>query len=113
MTLRVLTLSTLFPDRTRPNFGVFVEAQTLGLAARPGVEVEVVASVGLPPFPLSLGSRHRALRALPPAETWKGLRVHRPRFASIPKLAAYTPANMTRALLPLLFNFRVLCFRGF
>ena len=30
--LRVLTLSTLFPDASRPNFGVFVERQTLGLA---------------------------------------------------------------------------------
>ena len=26
--LRVLTLSTLFPDATRRNFGVFVERQT-------------------------------------------------------------------------------------
>lgn len=106
MTLRVLTLSTLFPDHTRPNFGVFVEAQALHLAARPGVVVEVVAPVGLPPFPLSLGRRHRALRVLPPSETWKGLRVHRPRFASIPGLPAYTPANMARVLLPLLRDIR-------
>ena len=35
--LRVLTLSTLFPDATRPNFGVFVERQTLGLSQLPGV----------------------------------------------------------------------------
>ena len=27
MTLRVLTLSTLFPDMVRPNFGVFVELE--------------------------------------------------------------------------------------
>ncbi len=33
--LRVLTLSTLYPDATRPNFGVFVEQQTRGLAEHP------------------------------------------------------------------------------
>ena len=39
--LRVLTLSTLFPDAARPNFGVFVERQTLGLAAHPDVELSI------------------------------------------------------------------------
>jgi glycosyltransferase involved in cell wall biosynthesis len=106
MTLRVLTLSTLFPDASRPNFGVFVEQQTLGLAARPGVEVEVVAPVGLPPFPLSLGSRHKALRGLPPRETWKGVSVHRPRFRSLPGRPAGTPAAIERALLPRLRELR-------
>ena len=43
--LRVLTLSTLFPDASRPNFGVFVERQTLGLAALPDTQVRVVAVV--------------------------------------------------------------------
>ena len=41
--LRVLTLSSLFPDATRPNFGVFVEQQTLGLAAHHDVELRAVA----------------------------------------------------------------------
>jgi len=104
--LRILTLSTLFPDASRPTFGVFVERQTLGLAAREGVEVEVVAPLGLPPFPLSLGPRHRALRRLPQCETWKGAIVHRPRFASLPKLPALAPAAMARALLPRLREIR-------
>ena len=51
--LRVLTLSSLFPDASRPNFGVFVERQTLGLAAHPGVELKLVAPLGLPPWPIS------------------------------------------------------------
>ena len=50
--LRVLTLSTLFPDASRPNFGVFVERQTLGLAAHPDVDLRVVAPIALPPNPL-------------------------------------------------------------
>ena len=63
--LRILTLSTLFPDASRPNFGIFVERQTRGLAALPDVAVKVVAPVGLPPFPLAMASRYRALSALP------------------------------------------------
>ena len=82
--LRILTLSTLFPDASRPNFGIFVERQTQGLAALPDVAVKVVAPVGLPPFPLAMASRYRALSALPQREGWHGLDVYRPRFTNIP-----------------------------
>ncbi len=105
--LRVLTLSTLFPDATRPNFGVFVERQTLGLAALPDTEVHVVAPVGLPPFPVS---RHRSYRkriALPRHETWKGLSVERPRFLNIPATSGrFHAAMLMRALVPVLTSIR-------
>jgi len=102
MTLRVLALSTLFPDATRPNFGVFVERQTAELARRPGVSVTVVAPVGVPPWPLSLHPRYRALARLPSHEQWRGLAVHRPRFPILPAIGGrWHPALMTRAILPL------------
>lgn len=82
--LRVLTLSTLFPDAARRNFGVFVERQTMGLAAHPGVELRVVAPIGLPPFPLTLRGRHAALTTLPLGEQWQGIDVYRPRFLAMP-----------------------------
>jgi glycosyltransferase involved in cell wall biosynthesis len=105
--LRVLTLSTLFPDRSRPNFGVFVERQTIGLAAETEVEVEVVAPVGLPPWPLRRHPHYRALAALPAAETWKGLAVHRPRFTVWPATQGrFHVAALTRALIPLLDGIR-------
>lgn len=99
--MRVLTLSTLFPDATRPNFGVFVERQTLGLAAEPGLAVSVVAPIGLPPHPLR-AARHRALAALPMRETWRGLDVHRPRFLGIPGTGGrwHAPA-LARAIRPI------------
>ncbi|HEY0414686.1 MAG TPA: glycosyltransferase [Allosphingosinicella sp.] len=102
--LRVLTLSTLFPDRARPNFGVFVERQTLGLAAREGVDVAVAAGIGLPLWPLSLHPHYRELRALAQREDWRGLAVHRPRFRSRPQAGA-ARALATR-LLPLAREFR-------
>lgn len=105
--LRVLTLSTLFPDAGRPNFGVFVERQTLGLAALPDTEVRVVAPVGLPPFPLSKHPSYRAMAALPRQEIWKGLSVERPRFLNIPGTSGrFHPAMLTRALIPLLARIR-------
>ena len=102
MTLRVLTLSTLFPDATRPNFGVFVERQTRELASRDGLEVTVIAPIGLPPFPLRLHPRYRALAALPARESWRGLEVHRPHFLNLPGTGGrWHPSMMARALLPL------------
>src|SRR3546814_2246791 len=75
MSLRVLTLSTLFPDASRPNFGIFVERQTRELACRPNVEVTVIAPRGIPPWPLSGTGRYRTLAALPQVEEWRGLSV--------------------------------------
>ncbi|KQR87539.1 glycosyltransferase [Sphingomonas sp. Leaf343] len=101
--MRVLTLSTLFPDASRPNFGVFVERQTRALAAVPGVEVTIVAPVGLPPWPLSGAGHYRALATLPRRETWRGLDVHRPRFTTIPATQGrWHVAGLIRALGPLL-----------
>lgn len=100
--LRVLTLSTLFPDATRPNFGVFVERQTHGLANLPDTEVTVVAPLGVPPGPLA-HLRHRTLASLPKQERWNGLDVHRPRFATLPLTGGRWHARLLgRAIYPLL-----------
>ncbi len=100
--LRVLSIATLFPDAARPNFGLFVEKSLCALAAQPGILLTVVAPLGLPPFPLSLHPRYRALRALPQQEEWNGLAVHRPRFTLIPKVGArFNPAAIARSVLPI------------
>lgn len=98
--LRVLSIATLFPDAARPNFGLFVEKSLQALAAQPGIELTIVAPVGLPPFPLWLHKRYRGLRALPRSESWNGLTVLRPRFTLIPRVGArYNPAKVARAVL--------------
>ncbi|UZK65942.1 glycosyltransferase [Sphingomonas sp. M1-B02] len=105
--LRVLILSTLFPDETRPNFGIFVERQTLALAALPDVEVRVVAPLGIPPRPFSRLARFRRLAALPRQEGWKGLDVHRPIFRNLPLTKGRFHAGaMVAALAPLLERIR-------
>lgn len=102
MTLRVLTLSTLFPDLSRPNFGIFVERQTRELASRDGVDVTVIAPLGIAPWPLSRLGPYPPLLGLPEKEQWRNLTVYRPRFPVIPKIGGRLHvANMTRAILPL------------
>ncbi|WP_197411370.1 glycosyltransferase [Sphingopyxis sp. H093] len=98
--MRVLSIATLFPDAARPNFGLFVEKSLRALAAQPGIDLAIVAPVGLPPFPLSLHKRYRALRSLPRSEVWNGLTVLRPRFTLIPRVGArFNPAKVARATL--------------
>ena len=98
--LRVLSIATLFPDAARPNFGLFVEKSLRALAAQPGIALTVVAPVGLPPFPLSLHKRYRALSDLPRIEQWNGLTVIRPRFTLIPRYGArFNPARVASAVL--------------
>lgn len=99
--LRVLTLSTLFPNAQQPQLGLFVERQTRALAARDGVAVEVAAPVGLPPWPLSLHPHYRPLGALPPRDARDGLIVHHPRFPVWPVLGGRrAAAALAHALLP-------------
>ncbi|OAN66931.1 glycosyltransferase [Sphingomonas sp. TDK1] len=105
--LRVVVLSTLFPDASRPNFGIFVERQTRALAARAGVDVQIVAPRGLPPFPLSRHPRYAQLAAQPVREAWNGLIVHRPRFLNLPGTGGRAHATMlAHALRPTLAELR-------
>lgn len=102
MTLRVLTLSSLFPDASRPNFGIFVERQTRELASRWGVDLTVIAPIGVPPWPLSRLARYHALATQPLMERWRDLTVYRPRFPIVPALGArFHPASIARTVLPL------------
>lgn len=106
--LRVLTLSTLYPDRTRPGFGAFVERQTMRLAAHPDVELKVAAAFAVPA--LGLGRFHplyRDLIALPDRERWNGVDVLRVPFSTLPKIGGrINPGSLTRALIPILDRLR-------
>lgn len=105
--LRVLTLATLFPDASRPTFGGFVERQTLGLAARPDVQLEVVAPIGMPPWPLSRHSHYQRFAEIPETEVWKDVIVHRPKFRLIPRVGGPMASGaIAKAVLPLLHQIR-------
>lgn len=100
--LRVLSLSTLYPNDHAPNFGVFVERQMQAVAARGDVDLVVVNPLGVPPFPLSLHPRYRPLSGLAKEEQRGGVRVLRERFLALPgPLARFNAAAEARAVLPL------------
>lgn len=100
--MRILTLSTLFPAASRPNFGIFVERQCAALTAVRDFAVTVINPIGIAPWPLSLTEQHAALRELPHDEEWGELRVYRPRFTAIPVVGGrFNPAMIARAVLPL------------
>ena len=81
--------------------------QTQALAARPGVAVEVAAPIGLPPWPLMLHPHYRARAGLPRHDAFEGLRVHRPRFVTLPGMREGGAAKaMARAALAVARAFR-------
>lgn len=100
--LRVLSLSTLYPNDHTPNFGVFVERQMQAVMKRGDVDLVLVNPLGLPPFPLSLHPRYHALDVLPGEELRGNVRVLRPHFTLIPGVGArFNARSEARAVLPL------------
>lgn len=101
--IHIVSIATLFPDATRPNFGIFVERSLAALARQPGVRLTIIAPLGMPPWPLSLHPRYAALRRLPLREQWHGLTVLRPRFTLLPKVGGrLNAAAIARAVLPII-----------
>src|SRR5579859_4734336 len=80
--MRILTLSTLYPDAHRPVHGIFVENRLRHLVASGLIESRVVAPVPWAPF----FSRFAELAAIPAEEVRHGIPVHHPRYAVIPKV---------------------------
>lgn len=98
----ILTLSTLFPNATNPNFGIFVERQTVGLSKRQDFDVTVINPIGIPPWPLSMLERYNGLKNLADHENWRGLNVYHPKFLLIPAIGgAYNPQLIAHAIMPL------------
>lgn len=104
--MNLLVFSTLYPNVSQPNFGIFVENSVRHVAAS-GIATTVVAPNGVPPWPLDRLARYRALADLPDAETWRGLDVRRPRFQLLPAIGwRFNPAAIVRAARPVLHRLR-------
>jgi len=81
MSMRVLVLSSVFPNPRQPNLGVFIRERVRRVAR--SSEVQVVAPV--PWFPLDRVVRGRRWGGIPQVERRDGLVVHHPRFVSVPR----------------------------
>lgn len=77
--LRILTFTSLYPNKINPLQGVFIHQRALHLARRPGNTLEVIAPV--PYFPSWLRmTRWQHLGLIPHQEEIDGIRVHHPRY---------------------------------
>ena len=84
--MRVLTFTTLFPNKGQPRHGLFVEHRLRQLVNRCPVKAVVVAPIPWFPFRLkAFGDYARFAEAPKTAEKF-GVRVHHPRFPVIPKI---------------------------
>jgi len=83
--MRILTFTTLFPSRERPDFGVFIFQRASHLARRPAHVVHVVAPV--PYFPHWIPSQRWGIYGrIPSKETVGNLNVYHPRYFLLPGL---------------------------
>lgn len=96
--VRILAISTLLPNRTMPNFGVFVLERLKSLAKV--ATITVVAPVTYFPGAGFL-SRYRLRRGIPPADRIDGVEIQYPRFFSIPRyLKPLDPIFLALRLFP-------------
>ncbi len=88
--MRLLTFTTLYPSRSRPRHGIFVETRLREILRGGGIEAEVIAPV--PWFPLASKrfGRYAQFARTARDETRDGIRVHYPRFITLPRLGMLT-----------------------
>jgi glycosyltransferase involved in cell wall biosynthesis len=99
--LRTLVLSGLYPSRSRPSFGVFVENRLRRLAATGRVAPEVLAPLPWCPPALARDPERRALALTPAAEHRHGIPVEYPRYLHLPRLGVpLQPWAVYRAVAP-------------
>lgn len=99
--MKILALTSLYPNASQPRHGIFIETRLRKLKALyPDLQLEVLAPV--PWFPLAgrfIASR-KALTAVPSTEVRHGIRLYHPRYLAIPGLGMYSnPFFMLLSLL--------------
>jgi glycosyltransferase involved in cell wall biosynthesis len=99
--MRILTFSTLFPNRNQPSHGIFVENRLRHLLASGAVEARVVAPVPWVPAWPRLSGEYAKLVGVPARETRHGLEILHPRYPVVPKIGmTIAPYLLYLAVLP-------------
>ena len=84
--MRILTFTTLYPNREKPGHGIFVETRLRHLVMSGQVEARVMAPVPWFPFEHSGFGQYASYARVPHAETRLGIAVDHPRYPVVPKI---------------------------
>lgn len=104
--MKILVLSSLYPNAVQPRHGVFIEHRIAHLGQL-GDEIQVVAPV--PWFPLKHRrfGKYADFASVPPKAVRRGVTVHYPRYPVIPKLGMnLAPYFMAAMLYPYILSLR-------
>jgi len=95
--MKILVLSTLYPNDVQPRHGIFIEHRVAHVAGA-GDEIRVVAPVPWFPSASPRFGHYADFARVPRTDERRGLRITHPRYPLIPKLPQLTPAMMARAV---------------
>ena len=84
--MRILTFTTIFPNKAEPQLGIFIFRRILHLAMRPKNQVEVISPLPFFPRWLRWGKWH-AIANVPREEQFRSLSVHHPRYFLLPRIS--------------------------
>lgn len=98
--MKILTISSLFPNAADPKHGVFVETRLKQLRQRyPDVDITVIAPIPWFPFKSSIFGQYSLYAKAPYFEKRFGMSVYHPRYLVLPKLGmTLAPKTMAVSL---------------
>ncbi len=98
--MRILTISSLYPNNKDPKHGIFVETRLQHLIKDfPEIKPTVIAPVPWFPFSSKRFGEYAKYAGVVERETRNGIEVHHPKYLVIPKIGMYlTPLFMSWAI---------------
>jgi teichuronic acid biosynthesis glycosyltransferase TuaC len=96
--MRILTVTTLYPNAAQPTHAVFVENRLRRIVATGDVSARVIAPVPWFPFKAKRFGAYAQFAATPRHELRHGLSISHPRFMVLPKCMTIQPHSYLRAL---------------
>jgi len=91
--LRILTVSSLYPNSKMPNFGVFVENRICRLCMTGEVKAQVIAPVPWLPLVLKRFADDSRWAEIPQQEERHGIPIDHPRYIMVPKIGMHMQAS--------------------
>ena len=101
--LKIVTYTTLFPNREQPTHGVFVENRLRNLVETGAINARVVAPVPWFPSSAPIFGRYATLAKVVPRETRFNLPIEHPKYLILPKIGMnLVPSWLVSASFPVL-----------